>query len=138
MQICYIPYKNDYQVYVERKLNKEVKSVKDKKQRYQLAGCILLLATNSIKTLGTTLEENNLMIEVFQQQVDAVGMQLLNLMRSIAYWFVIVMAVFEIVKQLHKQDVSGIVAISVKYGIMYSILYILPWIFKLIQSLFPV
>lgn len=143
MQICYIPIKNEYQVYAERKLSKELSKVKDHNTRNRLIACVMLIAANSIKTLAeevakeTADKAEDLAIDVFEASLNEAGGKVLRLIQVTGYWYAIFAAGIQVIRHVHNEDISGIVTIIVKYALMYSVLHMLPWIFRTIASLFP-
>jgi hypothetical protein len=64
------------------------------------------------------------------------GHTILNIIQSIGYWIAIIMAAQEIIKNLMQGDTKSTGKSIMEYSLGYGSLYLLPWIFDLIKSIF--
>lgn len=69
-------------------------------------------------------------------KINKGGLTILGLMQDIGYWIAIVMAAMEIIKNLMQGDTKSTGKSIIKYSLGYGSLYLLPWIFDLIKSIF--
>ena len=69
-------------------------------------------------------------------KINKGGMKILSLTRDIGYWIAIILASFEIIKNLMQGDTKSTGKSIMKYSLGYGSLYLLPWIFDLIKSIF--
>lgn len=73
---------------------------------------------------------------VYAANIDVAGAKILGICRNVGYWMCLVMASVEIIKSLMQGNTKGVSSIIIKYGLGYGSLFIMPWIFDLIKSLF--
>lgn len=69
-------------------------------------------------------------------KINKGGLTILGLMQDIGYWLAIIMACYEIIKNLLQGDSKSTGKIIMKYSVGYGSLYLLPWIFDLVKSIF--
>jgi hypothetical protein len=69
-------------------------------------------------------------------KVDTLGFTILQVIRKVGYWVVIIMASTEVIKSATVKDYKAIVSIIAKYATVYATLYMLPWLFDLIKETF--
>lgn len=133
MNIYYIPPKqiiNSKPIFQEAK-DKFLK-IKNKKRRNQIAMIIIGIALSNINELLA----KDLKINEFTKKVNSVGNQALELIQVVGYWAAIIFAGIDVIKNIKKQDIAGIISIVLKYVVMSGVLYGLPWIFDVFRELF--
>lgn len=69
-------------------------------------------------------------------RINKGGLTILGLMQNLGYWIAIIMAATEIIKNLMQGDTKSTGKSIMKYSLGYGSLYLLPWIFDLIKSIF--
>lgn len=69
-------------------------------------------------------------------KINRGGLTILGVIQNIGYWIAIVMAAMEIIKNLMQGDTKSTGKSIMKYSLGYGSLYLLPWIFDLIKSIF--
>lgn len=74
--------------------------------------------------------------EVKTGKITQAGVTILSICREIGYWACIIMCVMEIIRSLMQGDTKGITKIIAKYTIGFAALYMLPWMFDIIKSIF--
>ena len=89
---------------------------------------------------------NNLSVEVmastgpnvtkFNSKVNEIGNMFVGIIQTIGYWTCLIMCAVEILKCLFQGDTKSLTKIICKYLMAFAGLYILPWIFELIKSMF--
>ncbi len=70
------------------------------------------------------------------EAIDTAGQTILDLIRKVGYWVGVVLCAKDILKNLmrgHLEEIGSVIAI---YGVSFGVLYFLPWLFDLIQSIF--
>lgn len=121
MQIYYIaPVKPKYQ-----ELTRKEKKV-----------LVSISAAIGICWYNVNLYAKELNIGEVKGKLSSVGMPLIELAQLFIYWITLLCALIDIAKSIKKQDVSGVVAIVIRYGSMLAAGYAMPWIWELIKSLF--
>lgn len=96
--------------------------------------------------LGSMLYLNNLSVEVmastgpnvtkFNSKVNEIGNMFVGIIQTIGYWTCLIMCAVEILKCLFQGDTKSLTKIICKYLMAFAGLYVLPWIFELIKSMF--
>jgi hypothetical protein len=69
-------------------------------------------------------------------KIDKAGIVILGICRNIGYWACIIMCVIEIIKTLMQGDTKGVSKVIAKYLLGFGALYLVPWMFDLIKSIF--
>jgi len=69
-------------------------------------------------------------------KINEGGRKILSLIRDVGYWIAIILASWEIIKNLMQGDTKSTGKSIMKYSLGYGSLYLLPWIFDLIKSIF--
>lgn len=69
-------------------------------------------------------------------RINKGGLTILSVIQGVGYWIAIIMAAQEIIKNLMQGDTKGTGKSIMKYSLGYGSLYLLPWIFDLIKSIF--
>lgn len=68
--------------------------------------------------------------------IDTLGIKLLGVTRTVAYWICLLGCILEICKTLMQGDYKSIGKIIVKYTIAFSAIYFVPWVFDIIKDSF--
>lgn len=69
-------------------------------------------------------------------KIGIAGNTILGICREIGYWACLIMCILEIVKSLMQGDSKSISKIISKYVLGFGALYLMPWLFDLIKSIF--
>jgi hypothetical protein len=69
-------------------------------------------------------------------KITEAGNTILDICREIGYWACLIMCILEIIKSLLQGDTKGISKIIAKYLLGFGALYLMPWLFDLIKSIF--
>jgi len=69
-------------------------------------------------------------------KLNSGGATVLNLVQGVGYWIAIVMASYEIIKNLMQGDSKSTGKTIMKYSLGYGSLFLLPWIFDLVKGIF--
>jgi hypothetical protein len=69
-------------------------------------------------------------------KVDIAGATFLGILRTIGYWLCLIFCILEILKILMNGQSKDIGKIIIKYLLVFSTLYVLPWMFELIKAIF--
>lgn len=69
-------------------------------------------------------------------KIDKAGLLILGIVRRIGYWACIILALMDIVKSLMEGSTKDIWKTIAKYTVAFATLYLLPWLFDLIASIF--
>ena len=75
-------------------------------------------------------------ITMVETKVDNTGEMLIRILQLAIYWSSMFFALTEILKTIKKQDIAGITAIIFKYGLIMTIGYGMPSIWRFIKELF--
>ena len=95
------------------------------------------ISKEKVNDISALLVANLLCTEsVNAANIDTAGIKILGICRNVGYWMCLIMASIEIIKSLMQGNTKGVSSIIVKYGLGYGSLFIMPWIFDLIKSLF--
>lgn len=126
IEVCYIPFnKSQYQIARE-----EMATVTLSELKSIVVGASFLMAT-TVNMLYAKVNVNN-----FTEKVNTEGFKILNMMQTIGWWAAIVFAGIDVIKNLKKQDISGIISTVLKYFVAVVVLSGLPDIFDLARSFF--
>ena len=94
-------------------------------------------SNNKLYKLTVFVLANFMYIEkVKAADINVAGNKILGISRNIGYWACLIMATIEIIKALVQGDTKSITSIITKYSIGYAALFLLPWLFDLIRSIF--
>lgn len=110
-------------------LDRAIEHIKRNKKKYMALVTIIALTVN----LSTVTSFAN---TVGLESIDKAGQTILDLIRKVGYWVGIVLCAKDILKNLmrgHLEETGSVIAI---YGVSFGVLYFLPWLFDLIQSIF--
>jgi len=69
-------------------------------------------------------------------KVNIAGATFLSILRTIGYWLCLIFCILEILKILMNGQTKDVGKIIIKYLLVFSTLYILPWAFTLIKTIF--
>ena len=69
-------------------------------------------------------------------KVDVAGNTFLGVLRTLGYWLCLIFCILEILKSLMNSQSKDIGKIIIKYLLVFSTLYVLPWAFALIKAIF--
>jgi len=119
----YKGFKNKEITELEQIAKKINRNAKLKKTAIFVLGSLLYCSTALAKGADTA-------------KINSGGMKILSLTRDIGYWIAIILASFEIIKNLMQGDTKSTGKSIMKYSLGYGSLYLLPWIFDLIKSIF--
>ena len=126
IEVCYIPYnKSQYQI-----VREEMAKVTLSELKSIVVGASFLMAT-TVNMLYAKVNVNS-----FTEKVNTEGFKILNMMQTIGWWAAIVFAGIDVIKNLKKQDISGIISTVLKYFVAVVVLSGLPDIFDLARSFF--
>ena len=124
IQICYIKYKKpEEHIYLT---NKE-------KLLLTKISCVTLCLMNTFNLYANNIDRKITMVET---KVDNTGEMLIRILQLAIYWSSMFFALTEILKTIKKQDIAGITAIIFKYGLIMTIGYGMPSIWRFIKELF--
>lgn len=108
-------------------IDKAIKHLKRNKYKYMLL--VLLIAT--------TIDLSSIQVfAVDTASIDKAGLQILNLIRKVAYWVAIICCAKDVVKLSMRGQLENIGSVVMMYLMGFGVLYFLPWAFDLIKGLF--
>lgn len=108
-------------------LDKTINHIKKNKYKYLLL--VLLLAT--------TIDFSTIQVfAVDTATIDKAGLEILSLIRKVAYWVAIICCAKDVVKLSMRGQLENIGSIVMMYLMGFGVLYFLPWAFDLIKGLF--
>ena len=89
-----------------------------------------------VVAMGSLMYCQNVLAATNTGKIDVAGIAILGICRQIGYWACIIMCCIEIIRSLMQGDTKGISKIISKYVLGFGALYLMPWIFDLIKSIF--
>ncbi len=69
-------------------------------------------------------------------KLDSAGFKILDIVRKVGYWIIVVQATKEIIKSAMSGATKDIGGIVLKYVLMYGALFAIPWALKLVEGVF--
>ena len=69
-------------------------------------------------------------------KVNKAGFTVLGLVQTIGYWLCLIMCVVEVLKSIMNGTSKSVVAIMVKYLLIFASLFLMPFLFDLIREIF--
>ena len=122
MQICYMSYKPS-----------RYKSNLTKKEKKVL---VTISSAIAVCSYNVNLYAKELTTAEITNKVNGLGFELIGIAQLLIYWITSLCALVDIAKSVRKQDISGVVAIVIKYGAMMGAGYAMPWLWDIIKGLF--
>jgi len=69
-------------------------------------------------------------------KIEAGGQRILNIVRTIGFWLILIKAIAEVVKAGLNGDRNAITQIIITYVLIYASLFFLPWALRLVEEIF--
>ena len=77
-----------------------------------------------------------LLANIATERMDSVGNQILTLLQVVAYWYIGLKCIAEVIKLAGSGDRKSVVNVILTYIMLFATCYMVPWIFDTIKTVF--